>query len=247
MDKEGGETITREEAELIDSRITPTAYQKLLGLTQTLKFLQLVIKQQFCHTPMFIYNGLNGCVVKQENKAMRMKYEPSFQIIKGVMDHNRQAQQIQLLRGTPVEAYMLVNVCLLLPRATHSDKSDGYCVYYLVQDDRREAIFMYYHKILGKCVLIVTPEPGPVCLQVVTDFIISTTVRLPFHKDCSFCGRCAEDLTTCNGCKVARYCRKGCQVGHWPVHKEICRKRTAVLNLPVKPHPFFLWKGLKPS
>lgn len=31
----------------------------------------------------------------------------------------------------------------------------------------------------------------------------------------------------CGGCKVARYCSKGCQTKHWKVHKPACKALAA--------------------
>lgn len=40
---------------------------------------------------------------------------------------------------------------------------------------------------------------------------------------CNACGKTATDLFTCGGCGDAKYCRKSCQLLHWPFHIEECK------------------------
>ena len=44
---------------------------------------------------------------------------------------------------------------------------------------------------------------------------------------CSWCGEAAGTLVKCQGCKIARYCGRGCQKLHWKddvhSHKDLCR------------------------
>lgn len=52
---------------------------------------------------------------------------------------------------------------------------------------------------------------------------------------CAACGTTASKgdggkLKTCIACKSAKYCSVKCQRGHWPQHKQACKKRAAELR-----------------
>mmetsp|Transcript_676 Transcript_676/g.1560 ORF Transcript_676/g.1560 Transcript_676/m.1560 type:complete len:383 (-) Transcript_676:83-1231(-) len=44
---------------------------------------------------------------------------------------------------------------------------------------------------------------------------------------CAACGKVGDDLKTCNGCKLVKYCDSSCQKAHRPKHKRECRERAA--------------------
>jgi len=44
------------------------------------------------------------------------------------------------------------------------------------------------------------------------------------------CGTGGDDLKTCNGCKLVKYCDASCQKGHWSNQKNECKKRAAELH-----------------
>lgn len=46
------------------------------------------------------------------------------------------------------------------------------------------------------------------------------------HHRCALpsCGRFGADLSRCERCKEAWYCRKECQVAHWKTHKKACKR-----------------------
>ena len=47
---------------------------------------------------------------------------------------------------------------------------------------------------------------------------------------CAACGKGGDDLKTCNGCKLVKYCDATCQKAHHPMHKKECKKRAAELR-----------------
>ncbi|KAF7329404.1 MYND-type domain-containing protein [Mycena kentingensis (nom. inval.)] len=53
-------------------------------------------------------------------------------------------------------------------------------------------------------------------------------------KSCEACGRRAEQtgsgFAACAACKVARYCSKDCQTGHWKEHRVLCKIRRAAVD-----------------
>ncbi|KAL7530203.1 hypothetical protein ACHAWF_003283 [Thalassiosira exigua] len=49
-------------------------------------------------------------------------------------------------------------------------------------------------------------------------------------SECAACGRGGEGLKACSACKSAKYCDASCQRGHWPSHKQECKKRAADLR-----------------
>ena len=224
--------ISNEHSKLIGSRITPYAYKKLMILPQTFKFLLLVSQQQFCHTPIFLFNSANLSMELQQDKAKRRKYEKYFQTIKEHMTTNSRIQQMQASGELSREHPLLSNNCFLFPTIGDEQKAQGYYTYYKLEDPDElgtECIVVYYHKSLKKCVIIIAQPKVYTIWKMVTDHIILTSTVLPFHKDCSFCGRCAENLTTCNDCKVARYCNRTCQTSHWKDHKIVCQRRKMKL------------------
>jgi hypothetical protein len=251
--------ISSEDSEALESHITPSAFQKLQNLPQTLKFLLLITRQQFCHTPMYFCNLADLSFKLEENKSKRRKYEKHFQTVKELMGINGRIQQKQISGELPQEHMSCMNIGFLFHRIKGEQKAQGYCTYYKIEFEDidgtdTECMVVYYHKSLKMCVMVITQPKVFVTWKVVTDHIISTTTILPFHKDCTFCGRCAENLTTCNDCKVVRYCGKTCQTSHWDEHKLICRKRKAKLSQQetvksklLSTNPFFLWKQLSVS
>ena len=60
---------------------------------------------------------------------------------------------------------------------------------------------------------------------------------------CGHCGRTAAEagapkLMACSGCRVARYCSRGCQKAAWPKHKVECRaQRANAESAPKAPAP----------
>lgn len=46
---------------------------------------------------------------------------------------------------------------------------------------------------------------------------------------CAACGKCSEGLKTCNACKSAKYCHRGCQRAHRPEHRAECKRISAEL------------------
>jgi len=45
------------------------------------------------------------------------------------------------------------------------------------------------------------------------------------YKDvCLACGKKAENMKRCSGCKVSNYCSRECQKNNWNNHKSICEK-----------------------
>jgi len=48
----------------------------------------------------------------------------------------------------------------------------------------------------------------------------------PFH-DCAACGKRAQGLSNCGGCKSARYCDEVCAKNHWKAHKPDCKALAA--------------------
>ncbi len=45
----------------------------------------------------------------------------------------------------------------------------------------------------------------------------------PGERRCSHCGKAAQNLKKCSGCRQVRYCNAECQRAHWPQHKKDCR------------------------
>lgn len=43
-------------------------------------------------------------------------------------------------------------------------------------------------------------------------------------RNCSFCGL-KNCILHCSNCKKAFYCSSDCQLSHWPVHRDGCKKR----------------------
>ena len=39
---------------------------------------------------------------------------------------------------------------------------------------------------------------------------------------CGFCGKTADKMSQCGGCKKVNYCDRACQRGHWKSHKKNC-------------------------
>ena len=256
-EKDGDEgNFTKEDSEFIGTSISPDAYRKLLILPQTLKFLLLAIDQPFCHTPVYCFNSSSLSFEKLEDKAKRKKYEIYFQDVKKMLALNHQIQQSHINGELPSTHSYLINICILINKSKEVQKTDGYNVYFKHELENPETlgvgcIVVYYHESLKKCVIIGTSSKCFLTWNLTTNHIISTSVKLPFHKDCSFCGRCAEDLTKCTNCKVARYCNKTCQVRDWDNHKLVCKQRKEKLSehtstkskLRLLPnHPFIIWK-----
>ena len=249
----GDGQISSGDSKLIGSRITPYAYQKLQILPQTLKYLLLVTSQQFCHTPMFLFNSTNFSLELLKDKAKRRKYETHFQFIKKHVTIIDRIRQKQASGELPPENPLLANLCFLFQKIDEQ-KSQGYYTYYKYEDADElgtECVVLYYHKTLKKCVIVIAQPKVYSIWQVVINHIILTSTVLPFHKDCSFCGRCAEDLIICNGCKVERYCNKTCQTSHWKDHQCVCQKRKMKLSQQeivksklLTTNPFLLWKQL---
>ena len=62
---------------------------------------------------------------------------------------------------------------------------------------------------------------------------MSTTDSINSMSSCANCGKGEEDsdnLKTCNGCKMVKYCNAGCQKAHRPQHKGECKKRAVELH-----------------
>src|SRR5210317_981070 len=47
---------------------------------------------------------------------------------------------------------------------------------------------------------------------------------------CAACGKAGDDLKTCNGCKLVKYCNAACKKKHRSKHKKDCKKRAAELH-----------------
>jgi hypothetical protein len=253
--------LSVDDSQYIGSSITPKAYNKLLKLPQTLRHLLPVITQPFCQTPIFSLSCHGGefSFPELKVKEKRRELENHFQKIRKLIDLNNQIQQLHI-RGEAESTYTdLMNICLVIPKRSGDSESDkrpdGYYVYFKVGIEGTgplgaTCMVVYYHQILKKCVVIVSPSQEPAWALTV-EHIISTSVKLPFHKDCSFCGKCSENLTKCTNCKVTRYCNKSCQVNHWKDHKTVCKQRTLKLSVHARAqsklgmlsnHPFIVWK-----
>jgi len=62
---------------------------------------------------------------------------------------------------------------------------------------------------------------------------MSTTDNINSMSSCANCGKGEEgsdNLKTCNGCKMVKYCNAACQKAHRPHHKGECKKRAAELH-----------------
>ncbi len=118
---------------------------------------------------------------------------------------NDSIQKQQIQKDLPSENPLLINICFIFTENEGENKSEGYCVYYKMEDPEElenECIVVYYKKSLKTCVIVIATSKSFIPWKVVTDHMYYTTIILPFHKDCTLCGRCAENLTICNCCKV---------------------------------------------
>lgn len=50
---------------------------------------------------------------------------------------------------------------------------------------------------------------------------------------CSFCN--AKSVSRCGRCKTVSYCSKSCQTGHWPFHKEDCKRPNYLIKFHLCP------------
>ena len=50
---------------------------------------------------------------------------------------------------------------------------------------------------------------------------------VPCENCCKNSSEVGSKLRVCSKCEFSHYCSRECQVGHWPVHKEICKQIVA--------------------
>ena len=228
-------SISEEDSAFFNSHITPSAFQKVLLLPQSLMYLLQVSTQMYCHTPIFMYNEDTECFEKLENKTTRKKYEPYFTVTKLCMEHNGMTQKKQISGRDPFETKQYTNISMMFSKY---GKNVGYFVYYIHSHPEvlgSETMFLFYHKILKRCCYVITPSNTDATRHILSKYFSKVSIILPFHKLCAACGRCSEDLMDCSSCKVTRYCNKECQIAHWHgAHKLICQKRKERLDQQMK-------------
>jgi hypothetical protein len=230
-EKASNGSISSETANIIDANITPNAFKKVILLPQTIKYLLLVIPQNYCHTPVFLLNEETGFFEQTKDKARRKRYEPYFEVTKLYMKYNEDTQKDQITGKKPFETQAYSNISLFFIR---NKTGAGYFSYYIHKDLERigtETIFMFYHTKLKRCCYIVTPSDSDAIRESILKFFLKESVILRLHKVCAECGRCSETLMDCKNCKATRYCNKDCQTRHWNgAHKFICQRRKSKLD-----------------
>ncbi len=133
----------------------------------------------------------------------------------------RYARHFRLLQQTPPTAPSgPVRKAISIVRAACDGKVYGYVPYCMCAARLgAETVYAFWHRILCKVVLIVSPadEHEGATLDCISD--LSLVVR--FDRACGHCGVTTLGLKKCP-CKTVRYCDADCQRLHWGAHRHAC-------------------------
>lgn len=226
------ELLSKEGTDALDAVITPHAFKHLVLLKQTISYLYKMISQQLCHTPVFVFDTETQAITRTTDKKYRKNLEEHFQNMKKYAEHNKILQEHHISGRIEMNVTDYRNLSIIFTKFSETAKYISYQK--IVQTDglEKREVYLFYHKILKLNSFVITPPTTPEITQVLQLFMIKNAILLSMEKICANCGRCAEDLMDCSGCKATRYCNADCQKNHWSAsHKSICQKRRALLNL----------------
>jgi hypothetical protein len=224
--------LNSETSSFLDSKITPSALQKILGHSKMLSHLSKVLTQQLCHTPLYEYDRKTEEFLRTTDKKKRNDVSDTLNEIKNIVQVNMITQKIHSSgqMQASVNDYKALSFILM---DTVKKMNLNYTIIQktvkLDNPNHRDAC-LFYHKKLKQCALIVIPKDVKNVMKNVHQFLSKNALLLSMNNICAQCGRCSNDLMDCSDCKATRYCNSECQSLHWDGHKVICKRRKAVLE-----------------
>ncbi|KAG7097588.1 hypothetical protein E1B28_004925 [Marasmius oreades] len=87
-------------------------------------------------------------------------------------------------------------------------------------------------KLAAGSVVVLNSATGGPTVTTIEDMKRAIPERQPLVRPCGNCMKLPAQGSTfsqCSRCRETHYCSRGCQVAHWPQHKEVCKDRAKAL------------------